>query len=144
MFSDFLHIRYLPRQSSQRRFRSDLGYDQTKARGRGHDTLAIASISTGQRAIATAEVTAERTCLPSASSRYRRADGIQALHALSLKPDHSDGADKEGEITVHLKGKEPIRLTQGRSIYFDIGIGHAFGSGSQRDPTVAGVCWKQG
>jgi len=50
----------------------------------------------------------------------------------------------EGEITVHLKGKEPVRLTKGDSIYFDSGIGHAYVSGSQADAMVLGVCWKPG
>ena len=50
----------------------------------------------------------------------------------------------EGEITVHLKGKDPIPLAKGDSIYFDSGIGHAYVSGSQKDAMVLGVCWKPG
>jgi len=50
----------------------------------------------------------------------------------------------DGEITVHLKGKEPIPLAKGDSIYFDSGIGHAYVSSSQEDATVIGVCWKPG
>lgn len=50
----------------------------------------------------------------------------------------------DGEITVHLKGKEPIPLAKGDSIYFDSGIGHAYVSTSDEDATVLGVCWKPG
>jgi len=50
----------------------------------------------------------------------------------------------ESSITVHLKGREPIPLTKGDSIYFDSGIGHAYVSGSDEDAVVLGVCWKPG
>lgn len=50
----------------------------------------------------------------------------------------------DGEITVHLKGKEPIPLAKGDSIYFDSGIGHAYVSTSDEDATILGVCWKPG
>lgn len=50
----------------------------------------------------------------------------------------------EGEIAVHLKSRDPIRLAKGDSIYFDSGIGHAYVSGSDEDAVVLGVCWKPG
>lgn len=50
----------------------------------------------------------------------------------------------EGAITVYLKGKDPISLAKGDSIYFDSGIGHAYVSTSDEDATILGVCWKPG
>lgn len=115
----FCKFRYLLRQPSQRHWGADQGQDQTKAHRQVRQTLAIASILTGSRAIIKAEVTAERTYQPSASSRYSRADGVQAYHALTFKPAHAGGADQEGETTMHLKGKKPVFLTKGRSLCFD-------------------------
>jgi transcriptional regulator with XRE-family HTH domain len=50
----------------------------------------------------------------------------------------------DGDLAVHLKGREPIRLTKGDSIYFDSGLGHAYVSTGETDATVLGVCWKPG
>jgi transcriptional regulator with XRE-family HTH domain len=50
----------------------------------------------------------------------------------------------DGDLAVHLKGREPIRLTKGDSIYFDSAMGHAYVSTGERDATVLGVCWKPG
>lgn len=50
----------------------------------------------------------------------------------------------DGAVTVHLKGREPILLQQGDSIYFDSGLGHAYVSTGDQDATVLGVCWKPG
>jgi quercetin dioxygenase-like cupin family protein len=50
----------------------------------------------------------------------------------------------DGQVTVHLKGRKPINLTKGDSIYFDSGLGHAYVSASEQDALVLGVCWKPG
>ena len=50
----------------------------------------------------------------------------------------------DGEVTVHLKGRDPVTLTKGDSIYFDSGLGHAYVSTSAEDATVLGICWKPG
>lgn len=50
----------------------------------------------------------------------------------------------EGEVTVHLKGRDPVVLATGDSIYFDSGIGHAYVSAGDSDARVLGVCWKPG
>lgn len=50
----------------------------------------------------------------------------------------------EGDLAVHLKGREPIQLTKGDSIYFDSALGHAYVSAGEKDATVLGVCWKPG
>ncbi|MFZ1816235.1 MAG: XRE family transcriptional regulator [Rhizobiaceae bacterium] len=50
----------------------------------------------------------------------------------------------EGEVTVHLKGREAVNLTTGDSIYFDSGLGHAYVSTGDADAMVLGVCWKSG
>lgn len=47
-------------------------------------------------------------------------------------------------LDVHPKGRDPITLTKGDSIYFDSGLGHAYVSTSEKDATVLGVCWKPG
>lgn len=50
----------------------------------------------------------------------------------------------DGEVIVHLKGKDPIALSKGDSIYFDSSLGHAYVSAGEQDATVLGVCWKPG
>lgn len=50
----------------------------------------------------------------------------------------------DGDLAVHLKGREPIQLTKGDSIYFDSAMGHAYVSTGEQDATVLGVCWKPG
>lgn len=50
----------------------------------------------------------------------------------------------KGSLTVHLKGRDPVRLEIGDSIYFDSGLGHAYVSTSDEDTVVVGVCWKPG
>lgn len=50
----------------------------------------------------------------------------------------------EGEITVHLKGRDVVTLEKGDSIYFDSGVGHAYVSVGDTDAIVLGVCWKPG
>lgn len=50
----------------------------------------------------------------------------------------------EGALSVHLKGRDPIPLTKGDSIYFDSGLGHAYVSTGAEDAMVLGVCWKPG
>lgn len=50
----------------------------------------------------------------------------------------------EGEVTVHLNGREPVTLQTGDSIYFDSGLGHAYVSTGESEALVLGVCWKPG
>jgi transcriptional regulator with XRE-family HTH domain len=50
----------------------------------------------------------------------------------------------EGTVAVHLKGRAPVILNKGDSIYFDSGLGHAYVSTGEMDATVLGVCWKPG
>lgn len=50
----------------------------------------------------------------------------------------------EGAVTVHLKGRAPVALEKGDSIYFDSGVGHAYVSAGDEDAIVVGVCWKPG
>lgn len=50
----------------------------------------------------------------------------------------------DGEVTVHLKGRDPVTLQKGDSIYFDSGLGHAYVSTGEADALVLGVCWKPG
>jgi mannose-6-phosphate isomerase-like protein (cupin superfamily) len=50
----------------------------------------------------------------------------------------------DGTLDVYLKGRDPITLSKGDSIYFDSGLGHAYVSTSEKDATVLGVCWKPG
>jgi len=46
----------------------------------------------------------------------------------------------EGEVTVHLQGRDPVRLGQGDSVYFDSMIGHLYASGGDRDARILVVC----
>ena len=50
----------------------------------------------------------------------------------------------EGEMTVHIKGRDPESLKAGDSMYFDSGMGHAYVSAGEKDAVILGVCWKPG
>ncbi len=50
----------------------------------------------------------------------------------------------EGEVTVHLKGRDAVTLQKGDCIYFDSGLGHAYVSTGEKEASVLGVCWKPG
>lgn len=49
-----------------------------------------------------------------------------------------------GEITVHLKDRDPVVLYPGDTLYFDSGLGHAYVSTGETDAVLLGVCWKPG
>lgn len=46
----------------------------------------------------------------------------------------------EGSITVHLDGREPVKLMQGDAIYFDSEIGHLYASNGDKDARILVVC----
>jgi transcriptional regulator with XRE-family HTH domain len=46
----------------------------------------------------------------------------------------------QGVVTVHLDGRDPVRLTQGDSIYFDSAIGHLYASNGDEDARILVVC----
>jgi len=46
----------------------------------------------------------------------------------------------EGEIDLHLKGREPTRLSKGDSAYFNSGMEHAYVSASESDAKILVVC----
>ena len=46
----------------------------------------------------------------------------------------------EGAVTVHLDGRDPVKLLQGDSIYFDSAIGHLYASDGDRDARILVVC----
>jgi transcriptional regulator with XRE-family HTH domain len=46
----------------------------------------------------------------------------------------------EGAVTVHLDGRDPVRLLQGDSIYFDSTIGHLYASNGDEDARILVVC----
>ncbi len=46
----------------------------------------------------------------------------------------------DGVVTVHLEGREAVRLAQGDSIYFDSSIGHLYASDGDRDARILVVC----
>ncbi|SFT94578.1 helix-turn-helix domain-containing protein [Sedimentitalea nanhaiensis] len=46
----------------------------------------------------------------------------------------------EGAVTVHLEGREPVRLNVGDSIYFDSAVGHLYASDSDSDARILVVC----
>ncbi len=46
----------------------------------------------------------------------------------------------EGEVTVHLEGREPVRLGQGDAVYFDSMIGHLYASKGDEDARILVVC----
>lgn len=46
----------------------------------------------------------------------------------------------EGAVTVHLEGRDPVRLLQGDSIYFDSTIGHLYASNGDEDARILVVC----
>ncbi|MBK0328893.1 cupin domain-containing protein [Rhodobacteraceae bacterium F11138] len=46
----------------------------------------------------------------------------------------------EGEVTVHLEGRDPVRLGVGDSIYFDSAVGHLYASDGERDARILVVC----
>ncbi|MAG96852.1 MAG: XRE family transcriptional regulator [Rhodospirillaceae bacterium] len=48
----------------------------------------------------------------------------------------------EGELTVHLEDREPIRLGRHDSIYFDSAMAHAYVSAGADDATIVVVCWQ--
>ncbi|HBS48986.1 MAG TPA: XRE family transcriptional regulator [Rhodobacteraceae bacterium] len=49
-----------------------------------------------------------------------------------------------GEVTVHLKGRDPVVLYPGDNLYFDSGLGHAYVSTGDIEAVLLGVCWKPG
>lgn len=50
----------------------------------------------------------------------------------------------KGEVTVHLKDRDPVVLYPGDTIYFDSGLGHAYVSTGETEAILLGVCWKPG
>lgn len=50
----------------------------------------------------------------------------------------------EGQVSVHIKGREPVLLGAGDSVYFDSGLGHAYVSAGADDAVILAVCWKPG
>ncbi|MGR3563673.1 MAG: helix-turn-helix domain-containing protein [Heliomarina sp.] len=46
----------------------------------------------------------------------------------------------EGAVTVHLEGREPVRLEAGDSIYFDSARGHLYASNGDEDARILVVC----
>lgn len=46
----------------------------------------------------------------------------------------------EGEVTVHLDGRDPVKLRQGDSIYFDSAVGHLYASNGDMDARILVVC----
>lgn len=50
----------------------------------------------------------------------------------------------QGEVTIHLKGRPPVTLAEGDSIYFDSGVGHAYVSTGNTEARVLATCWKPG
>lgn len=46
----------------------------------------------------------------------------------------------DGAVTVHLEGRDPVRLLQGDSIYFDSSVGHLYASDGDRDARILVVC----
>ncbi len=46
----------------------------------------------------------------------------------------------EGQVTVYLDGRDPVRLAQGDSIYFDSMIGHVYASVGDKDARILVVC----
>jgi transcriptional regulator with XRE-family HTH domain len=46
----------------------------------------------------------------------------------------------EGAVTVHLEGREPVKLAQGDAIYFDSEIGHLYASNGDNDARILVVC----
>jgi transcriptional regulator with XRE-family HTH domain len=46
----------------------------------------------------------------------------------------------DGTITVHLQGKDPVRLNEGDSIYFDSTRGHLYASAGDQDARILVVC----
>lgn len=50
----------------------------------------------------------------------------------------------KGEVTVYLKGRDPVVLYPGDNLYFDSGLGHAYVSTGATDAVLLGVCWKPG
>lgn len=49
-----------------------------------------------------------------------------------------------GRVTVHIKGRAPVTLDPGDSIYFDSALGHVYVSAGDEDATVVAACWKPG
>lgn len=46
----------------------------------------------------------------------------------------------EGEVTVHLDGRDAVKLRQGDSIYFDSTVGHLYASNGDEDARILVVC----
>ncbi len=46
----------------------------------------------------------------------------------------------DGQVTVHLDGRDPVTLAQGDSIYFDSMIGHVYASVGDKDARILVVC----
>lgn len=48
----------------------------------------------------------------------------------------------EGAVTVHIEGRDPVRLACGDSIYFDSALGHLYASDGDADARILVVCTK--
>lgn len=46
----------------------------------------------------------------------------------------------EGEVTVHLDGRDAVKLSLGDSIYFDSAVGHLYASNGDEDARILVVC----
>ncbi len=50
----------------------------------------------------------------------------------------------EGVVTVHIDGRDPVRLEVGDSIYFDSALGHLYASDGDNDARILVVCASPG
>ncbi len=72
--------------------------------------------------------------------------GVIKAHSIQLTEDliQHQGEEfiylLEGEIDLCLKGREPLRLNQGDSAYFNSGMEHGYVSASETDAKILVVC----
>lgn len=48
----------------------------------------------------------------------------------------------EGDVKVHLEGRQPVELSRGECLYFDSGRGHLYASAGEGDARILVVCTK--
>ena len=73
-----------------------------------------------------------------------KANSFSAFEDLISHPGEEFIYVLKGEVTVHLKDRDPVVLNTGDSIYFDSGLGHAYVSTGETEAVLLAACWKPG